>query len=116
MAWSGSLSGNGLVYDACFALGEDGSAAPVCGLPCGDVSEKGSCVGHLSVDAPFIILTGSRRRPIAQLEMPQVPATGREPLKGMRENAAGVAAPLGLAPPRESNLPVCRVTFSTDSN
>jgi hypothetical protein len=73
VAWSGSMSRNGLVYDACMALDEGGPPSPVCGMPFGDVSEKGSYIRRLSVDAPFLILIGSQRRPIAPLGVQEVP-------------------------------------------
>ena len=76
VAWSGSMSRYGIVYDACMALDEGEQPAPVCGLPFGYVSEKECYVSRLSVDAPFIILSGSQRRPVAPLRIQEVPRRG----------------------------------------
>jgi len=67
VAWWGSPSRNGFVYDASLGLNGPGGAMPVCGLRFGEVSEPDSYVSSLALDAPFLILIGTQNRPIAPL-------------------------------------------------
>jgi hypothetical protein len=67
VAWSGSQSRNGLVYDACLAFDEGGKPAPVCGLRFGDAADKNGYLNKLTWDAPFIIMAGAQCRAIAPL-------------------------------------------------
>jgi len=68
VAWSGSPSRNGFVYDASLGLYGPGGATPACGLRFGAVSEPDSYVSCLALDAPFLILIGTQNRPIAPLK------------------------------------------------